>query len=342
MKLKLIAALLFCSLVWSCLPSVYSIQDESQIQEKNQLSASGVKGEATIHPYENSGYIINNAPPTPFSIMERPTSGSASILAIPIQFIDVPYTTGIATIDARWDGSENSVRDYYLENSFGKLGISVHTLIYRQAPFPITYYAHDSYSVTREIELANWALDYWDTIIDYNDYNYIYIVYTGTDAQDNVHFWPHVWTWYGGSIAAGDGVSYDKLGFVGEFSSMGTYAHEFGHSLGLVDYYSYEPNYYPCGYWELMAMGNYNDGGTHPAHMGAYSKIELGWIDESETLTLVSHVLFGKIMVSSLRISRAIGLFVLKSSTAEISNRRSSTSFFNTSTALTSSFRICT
>lgn len=221
----------------------------------------------------------------PSQVMERPTVGNVRMLAIPADFSDQEHVTSTSSITTRWNNVENSVRTYYLENSFDKLALTVDVTPWLQAPLPISYYAHDDYMVSREMELANWLLSYWDQYILYSNYNYIFVVYAGSDAQDNSHFWPHVWTWTSGSLYAGDEVSYDKLGFVGEYTAMGTYAHEFGHSLGLIDYYSTAGDYY-CGYWELMAYGNYNGGGDFPAHVSAYSKIELGWIEESQVLTL--------------------------------------------------------
>jgi M6 family metalloprotease-like protein len=223
--------------------------------------------------------------PSSAAIMIRPTTGTVNVLVMPIYFSDQSYSISQSVIDARWDGATGSVCHYYLENSLNLLTINANTLSWIQAPSPIAYYANQAYSNPREFELAQWAFTYWNPTINYNDYNYVYIVYPGLDLQDDTHFWPHVWTFYSGSLSAGDGVSYDKLGFVGENSGMGTYAHEFGHSLGLIDYYSMsgEEN---CGFWELMDSGNYNGGGNYPAHMSAYSKIELGWIPEDKILDL--------------------------------------------------------
>jgi immune inhibitor A len=271
--------------------NLYGTTGESEVPA---LSAVEKSDSSPLRDYDGketsfipSSYLISN--PYDFSrddqVMERPTVGSARALAIPVDFSDQQHTTSTITIDSRWDNLENSVRTYYLENSFDKLSLTVDVLPWVQAPLPISYYAHNDYQVSREMELANWLLNYWDSYILYSNYNYVFIIYAGSDAHDNSHFWPHVWTWTSGSLPAGDGVSYDKLGFVGEYTSMGTYAHEFGHSLGLVDYYSTSGDFY-CGYWELMAYGNYNGGGNYPAHASTYSKIELGWIEETQVLTL--------------------------------------------------------
>ena len=64
---------------------------------------------------------------------------------------------------------------------------------------------------------------------------------------------------------------------------MGTFAHEFGHVLGLPDLYDRNSNdgdSEGVGEWCLMASANWlgNNGDT-PAHMSAWCKIELGWMN---------------------------------------------------------------
>ena len=235
--------------------------------------------------YEFNSLNSNSPRISADNLMERPTIGNISILAMPVYFSDQLNSTSFPDINSKWNGSTNSVQDYYLENSFNKLEINTLTKPWVLAPKPISYYAIGSYNYSREVELLQWLFSSWDGEIDFNDINYVYVIYSGADAQDDTHFWPHVWTVDSPYVEAGDGVYYDKFGYVGEFTSMGTYAHEFGHSLGLIDLYSESGDYF-CGYWELMAIGNYNDAGNHPAHMSAYSKTEVGWIEESEILIM--------------------------------------------------------
>src|SRR3954454_9559370 len=67
---------------------------------------------------------------------------------------------------------------------------------------------------------------------------------------------------------------------------MGVFAHEFGHDLGLPDYYdtSYGSEN-STGFWSLMSSGSWGSYaedpsiGTSPMHMDAYAKQYLGWLD---------------------------------------------------------------
>jgi immune inhibitor A len=71
-----------------------------------------------------------------------------------------------------------------------------------------------------------------------------------------------------------------------ENGGMGVFAHEFGHDLGLPDYYdtSYGSEN-STGFWSLMSSGSWGSFaedpyiGTSPMHMDAYAKQYLGWLD---------------------------------------------------------------
>jgi len=67
-----------------------------------------------------------------------------------------------------------------------------------------------------------------------------------------------------------------------ENSPMGTFAHEFGHDLGLIDLYDTDRGVdygAVAGDWSLMDSGSWVDGGNTPAHLDPFSKVQLGWLD---------------------------------------------------------------
>ena len=69
-----------------------------------------------------------------------------------------------------------------------------------------------------------------------------------------------------------------------ENGGLGVFAHEFGHDLGLPDYYDTAGGENGTGFWNLMSSGSWmshGDGtiGTTPNHMGATEKLFLGWLD---------------------------------------------------------------
>ncbi len=67
-----------------------------------------------------------------------------------------------------------------------------------------------------------------------------------------------------------------------ENGSVGVFAHEYGHDMGLPDLYDYFGEN-GTGFWTLMSSGS-NTGypdtiRTHPTHMGAWEKFQLGWLN---------------------------------------------------------------
>lgn len=67
----------------------------------------------------------------------------------------------------------------------------------------------------------------------------------------------------------------------GKREGIGTFCHEFGHVLGLADYYNTDgAGYYNTlpTYWHIMDRGSWNNNGNVPPSYGPYEKFFLGWI----------------------------------------------------------------
>lgn len=84
-----------------------------------------------------------------------------------------------------------------------------------------------------------------------------------------------------------DGVTVDMFAYTNEVSpqnvreGIGTFCHEFGHVLGLADYYNTNgSDYYSCipGNWHTMALGCYNNDGNIPPSYSPFEKFFFGWI----------------------------------------------------------------
>ena len=70
--------------------------------------------------------------------------------------------------------------------------------------------------------------------------------------------------------------------------TMGVFAHEYGHALGLRDLYDYTDASMGIGDWSLMASGDSNKisrNGDTPAHLDAWSKSVLGWVSPTQVST---------------------------------------------------------
>jgi immune inhibitor A len=120
----------------------------------------------------------------------------------------------------------------------------------------------------------------------------------GGGAQGEDAIWSH--RWYAYSTGAGrSGPSDNKAGgtqigntgiWIGDYTTepenggLGVFAHEFGHDLGLPDLYDTNGGDNGTAFWTLMSGGSWlNHGadsiGTTPGYMGAWEKLQLGWLD---------------------------------------------------------------
>ena len=114
--------------------------------------------------------------------------------------------------------------------------------------------------------------------------------------------WSHRWYAYGTSygvtgptvngtqnLYGGAQIGGSKY-FVGDYTvepengGLGVFAHEFGHDLGLPDYYDTAGGENGSAFWTLMSSGSWlNRGGdsigTTPGLMGPEEKLYLGWLD---------------------------------------------------------------
>jgi hypothetical protein len=72
---------------------------------------------------------------------------------------------------------------------------------------------------------------------------------------------------------------------VSGLNEIGVFTHELGHAFGLPDLYDTDTQngeHQGVGTWDLMSTGSWGCDDTspdHPCHMGAWSKLMLGWVD---------------------------------------------------------------
>ena len=83
-----------------------------------------------------------------------------------------------------------------------------------------------------------------------------------------------------------------------ENGGIGVFAHEYAHDLGIPDLYDTAGGENGTGFWTLMSSGSWlghgdDTIGTTPNHMGAWEKLQLGWLDyeEAQTGTTSTHEL---------------------------------------------------
>jgi len=201
-------------------------------------------------------------------------------------------------------GAKGSVRDYYLENSYGLLDLQISVV------GPVTVSQSTSYYGTasdptkqRWREFANEVVNLADPLVDYSQFatngqvESFHIIFAGY-GDEVIRNGKQIWSHKGAlpSVVIKDGVklsSYscspelrDKSG--SNITNIGVVAHELGHIFGSPDYYDVNKTpaveFTGAGDWCLMAGGSWNGGSTYnemgrqPAHINPYQKIKFGWI----------------------------------------------------------------
>ncbi len=204
-----------------------------------------------------------------------------------------------------------SVYDYYYISSYGQLTPNITVLDYWFRPqYASTYYERQTTEIDGyETEIGDQmiideALAYLEPIMDLSQFDSdgngiidaVVIINTlEIDADTNFHWAYRYWNYYtddDGYYYEYDGVSAndylwasylfmheDDNGNYTDTDALNTYTyiHEFGHILGVDDYYDTTDENHPMGGYDIMdgMIGDHN----------AYSKFNLGWVTASRLVT---------------------------------------------------------
>ncbi len=207
------------------------------------------------------------------------------------------------TTEYKSNGALGSVKDYYLEASYGQL--TLQTDVHGWFPLPEThaYYGEDDPDPTKNAKDLNVrqmiedAITAADPTVNFADYDsdgdrwvdMFGVAHQGlgqeVTGRDSNYIWSHR-----GSLSQAmtvDGVRIQHYYTVPELSdgsqltTIGVFCHEIGHFLGLPDLYDYDRTSVGVGHWSIMASGSWlgpNGNGAKPCHFDAWCKYMLGWI----------------------------------------------------------------
>ncbi|MBU0983295.1 MAG: M6 family metalloprotease domain-containing protein [candidate division Zixibacteria bacterium] len=184
-----------------------------------------------------------------------------------------------------------SMTEFYWETSYGKY------LVLGDVHGPYTMSQNYSYYVgltdgANAAELATNAVDSAEANgVDFSPYGDQYnivpsvvIIHAGPGAETGAYgIWSHKSAMVGGREY--DGVSLSAYTMQPEeqgsgLSTVGVFCHEWGHTLGLADYYdlnSSSPGE-GLGRFSVMAGGSWNNGGSTPCHFDPWCKWSLGFV----------------------------------------------------------------
>lgn len=202
------------------------------------------------------------------------------------------------------------LHNYYYKVSYGKLWIEWEILPPTgdsgySLPHEMKYYGNPDNFVLGFFKLLRDAVEVADYTVDFSNFDEIIIFHAGSGWQSDIKGnSPYDLVVAQGSgmhelfgsylIADGDtidaGMLMPETSFQDSFPSylQGTLCHEFGHSLGLWDFYDVSGETMGVGGWALMGTGNWNSAGLLPPRLSAYNRIDLDFdspqiIDKAST-----------------------------------------------------------
>ena len=211
------------------------------------------------------------------------------------------------------NGGVGSARDFYYDNSHGYFEPIFD--VFGPVPLPNTYSyygANDSDGNDLRAEQAVIeACRALDGDVDFSQYDndgdgyvdMVFMYYAGygeadDDNDDENTIWPHQWYIESGAgkTVTLDGVKLDSYACTNErigsgsrrgtMCGIGTACHEFGHAMGLPDFYDtdYKTNGLSDGLYSYSTMcsGSYNNDGRTPPYFNMMERIMLGWKSETD------------------------------------------------------------
>lgn len=245
--------------------------------------------------------------PTKTTSTKSMTDGNAKVLCILIGFPDKPFTKSASDFENMWNqtnynvaGSYGSIKEYYLENSYGDFNVTATVVGPYTAKHNSSYYATGSDIANSNVrELVREALTAAKSDIRFNNFDLdgdkfvdaVHIVFAGYGCEVSTStglIWSHQWSL---STAVLQGLYKAKKYFITPeladgsgtmIAPMGTVCHEYGHQLGAPDFYS-NAGLTGTGTWDVMGSGSWNgpflNPGRCPAHHNPYTKAYIyNWV----------------------------------------------------------------
>ncbi|MGD8663164.1 MAG: M6 family metalloprotease domain-containing protein [Desulfobacterales bacterium] len=230
------------------------------------------------------------------------TTGNYIGLCLLVEFPDVAPTISRQEVNDFCNepgytgfGNNGSVRDYFHDNSRGKLTYTNVVTEYYTAAHNRSYYTDPSVSYgSRARELILEVLDHLKSqgfnfsqlSSDTNGFIYaLNVFYVGPRVNNwSEGLWPHSWV-LASPYDAGGGKKFRdyQITNMGSELTLRTFCHENGHMIcDYPDLYDYGSESAGVGHYCLMCYGG-ND--KNPVQVSAYLKNEAGWATKSITIT---------------------------------------------------------
>ncbi len=247
-------------------------------------------GAMNVHQEEMNTRLVPNHLPL------AAVNGPQQTIVITVQFPDKGNSTSPTQILTMLSNLNN----YYNEDSYGTVSFQTGmtpapTSTWYTLPNAMTYYGADTVSSDNQLVSDSLQAAY-NAGVNLASYKFAIVVHSGNDeAMTHVTADIHSFTIPGYVFNPAPLISYKiSTSVVAESDPTGVFCHESGHLLGLPDLYDLtgqiDPSNNFLGYWEIMALGEWNPNtgnplqpkpGTYPSHHSIWSKIQLGFVPSS-------------------------------------------------------------
>ncbi len=250
-----------------------------------------------------------------------PTTGSPRIPIILASYADVAFVDAdpVATFQNQFNVMDKSCLHYFQDQSRGRFSPQFDILGPVSLPQPREYYGANvrRYNNDLDEQLGTMIYDACMGVeqdVDFSQYDndgdgnvdVVVVLYAGVGEAQAWRYvpesvWPCQWDMqesldWGCSVTGPfelDGVTIDRYAVFNELEGsnnssttvdgIGTFCHEFGHCLGLPDFYATNgASYYGMSTWDIMDNGCYLDGGHTPVGYTSYERHFMGWMDLTE------------------------------------------------------------
>ncbi|MBO7318070.1 MAG: M6 family metalloprotease domain-containing protein, partial [Bacteroidales bacterium] len=251
-------------------------------------------------------------------IAKKAAAGNGVVKGIIVlaEFQDQKFTVSQSDISNKMNkegytdeyGSIGSARDYFIAQSYGQFKPEFNVVGPVTLSRNMAYYGGNENGgtdvrpdvmVSEVCQLAS-----QQGLVNMSDYDsngdgwvdLVYVIYAGypeSSGAPSETIWPHAWNiYYGaGRTVKVDGVQLGAYACSSEFSGnsggkldgIGSFCHEYSHTLGLPDWYDIDySGAMGMSWWSDMASGNYGVDGYVPVGYNAYEREFCGWLELNE------------------------------------------------------------
>ena len=251
-----------------------------------------------------------------------PLQGAPKSLVILVNFSDKSFVTSAPLTSFSnllnqsgysANGATGSARDYFMSASYGKFAPNFDVVGPYTLPNNMAYYGAND-NTGEDVRPQQMIIDACAAAdaagLDFTQYDTdndgivdnVFVFYAGYNEAEGGPantVWPHRWnlpnttTKFDGKVIFDYACTSELRGTSGSnMTGIGVFTHEFGHVLGLPDYYHTAADKATLDDWSIMDAGGYLNNGRTPPTYSAYDRFFLGWLTPEEINTPSDRILY--------------------------------------------------